>query len=204
MRKSRSSLSPSPSPVPKNELIVHDDRNCMPTGINFFHHVLNERDAMLVEYCLFSFLPSQYHQAADGKPTIDLSYLRYLCLESHLLLNAVSACAMVGSKSAIVLDHSRESSHKLYMAAISEISAGIAKGTLTGTEDSLLATVIWLCVYEVRFLRLNLGQYSLGANDNNRIRESRPEDRVPSMLRHCAEFSFYANQWTTSMLPCRN
>ncbi|KAE8553764.1 hypothetical protein EYB25_005146 [Talaromyces marneffei] len=148
VRKSRSSLSPSPSPVPKNELIVHDDRNCMPTGINFFHHVLNERDAMLVEYCLFSFLPSQYHQAADGKPTIDLSYLRYLCLESHLLLNAVSACAMVGSKSAIVLDHSRESSHKLYMAAISEISAGIAKGTLTGTEDSLLATVIWLCVYE--------------------------------------------------------
>lgn len=48
------------------------------------------------------------------------------------------------------MDHSHESSHKLYMAAISEISAGIAKGTLTGTEDSLLATVIWLCVYEVR------------------------------------------------------
>lgn len=42
-----------------------------------------------------------------------------------------------------------ESSNKLYMDAISEISSGIAKGILTGTEDSLLATVIWLCVYEV-------------------------------------------------------
>ncbi|KAF4952080.1 hypothetical protein F66182_18454, partial [Fusarium sp. NRRL 66182] len=48
----------------------------------------------------------------------------------------------------MVMDNSHESSNNLYMAAISEISSGIAKGTLTGTEDSLLATVIWLCVYE--------------------------------------------------------
>ncbi|OKL60937.1 hypothetical protein UA08_03716 [Talaromyces atroroseus] len=106
-----------------------------------------ERGSALVEYCLFFFLPSQYHQAADGESTVDLSYLRYMCLESRLLLNAVSACALVTSHNGLA-DSSGESPHKLYMNAISEISTGIAQGALRGTEDYLLATVLWLCVYE--------------------------------------------------------
>lgn len=150
MRHRRAVQKTAPTPTSQLELPNYNGRTCIPIGINFFQHVLDARESMLVEYCLFSFLPSQYHQAADGRPTVDLSYLRYLCLESHLLLNAVSACAMVASNSAMVMDRSHESSHILYMSVISEISAGIAQGTLSGTEDSLLATVIWLCVYEVR------------------------------------------------------
>ncbi|KAH8701566.1 hypothetical protein BGW36DRAFT_355723 [Talaromyces proteolyticus] len=34
------------------------------------------------------------------------------------------------------------------MAAVSDISNGIANGSLSGREDYLLATVIWLCVFE--------------------------------------------------------
>jgi Fungal specific transcription factor domain len=111
--------------------------------------VIDERGSALVEYCLFFFLPSQYHQAADGESTIDLSYLRYMCLESRVLLNAVSACALVSSHKELA-NNSQEPPQKLYMNAISEISTGIAQGSLTGTEDYLLATVLWLCVYEVR------------------------------------------------------
>lgn len=159
---------------------------------------------MLVEYCLFSFLPSQYHQAADGKPTVDLSYLRYLCLESHLLLNAVSACAMVASKSAMVMDNSHESPNNLYMAAISEISAGIAKGTLTGTEDSLLATVIWLCVYEVRLALLGFFQCLMITDNHCRIRELKPDDKALFMLQLYAGSSYYVSQWITGMHPCQN
>ncbi|EED17350.1 C6 finger domain protein, putative [Talaromyces stipitatus ATCC 10500] len=146
-RRYRRAATPKSQSPP--ELTAHDNRQIrIPKSIKHFHHSFDQKGSMLVEYCLFSFLPSQYHQAADGKPTVDLSYLRYMCLESHLLLNAVSACAMITLNTASKLDQAYDSSHRLYMAAISEISAGIAEGTLTGTEDSLLASVIWLCVYE--------------------------------------------------------
>jgi hypothetical protein len=71
-----------------------------------------------------------------------------MCLDSASLLNAVAACATIDlSKGA---DRQEDAARTLYMMAMSEISAGIASKTLTGTEDHLLATVIWLCVFEVR------------------------------------------------------
>lgn len=71
-----------------------------------------------------------------------------MCLDSASLLNAVAACATIDlSKGA---DRPEDTARRLYMMAMSEISAGIASKSLTGTEDHLLAAVIWLCVFEVR------------------------------------------------------
>lgn len=118
------------------------------TSIKPFHALFEGRDPFLVDYCLLNFLPSQYHQGADGKSTVDLSYLCYLCLDSPPLLNAIAACATIDlSRHGNMKEE--ESARKLYTMAISEISTGIASRALTGTEDHLLATVIWLCVFEV-------------------------------------------------------
>jgi hypothetical protein len=104
--------------------------------------------AFLFGYCFDIFLPAQFHQTSCFTPVADLSYLYEMCLEFPLLQNAVTACAMI-PMNRHSSDGLRDSAHQRYQSAITEISAGIADGSLTGREDHLLAAVIWLCIFEV-------------------------------------------------------
>lgn len=102
----------------------------------------------LFGYCFDTFLPAQFHQTSAFTPVADLSYLYEMCLGFPLLKNAITACAMI-PMNRHAGDGLRDSAHQRYQSAITEISAGIADGSLTGTEDHLLAAVIWLCIFEV-------------------------------------------------------
>lgn len=176
---------------------------CLARVTNPMFQDLLEYDSMFVEYCLYSFLPSQYHHAADGSPTVDLSYLRYMCLTSRLLFKAVSACASGNRRQETTLREFKHCPDGLYMAAVSELAASLARGTLSGSEDALLATVLWLCVYEVRLF----SAYSCRNNFQLitfRILELIAVDKVRSMRQHFAKFYFFARQRTIDMLRLQN
>lgn len=116
---------------------------------------VDDNVAFLFGYCFGIFLPAQFHQTSAFTPVADLSYLYEMCLGFPLLKNAITACAMI-PMNRHAGDGLRDSAHQRYQSAITEISAGIADGSLTGTEDHLLAAVIWLCVFEV--ISNNIGQ----------------------------------------------
>jgi hypothetical protein len=109
---------------------------------------VDENVEFLFGYCFGTFLPAQFHQTSAFTPVADLSYLYEMCLGFSLLKNAITACAMI-PMNRHASDGLRASAHQRYQSAIMEISAGIADGSLTGTEDHLLAAVIWLCIFEV-------------------------------------------------------
>lgn len=108
--------------------------------------VPNDSQFSILKYCLHYYLPIQVHHCPGQEP-VDQSYLVSMALHSSALMNALLAC------SALTLRHGSQSWQSFavgsYVLSLNEVGKGIADGSFTGTEDLLLATVMWLCIFEV-------------------------------------------------------
>jgi hypothetical protein len=100
----------------------------------------------ILNYCMNYYLPIQVHHPFGQNP-IDQSYLISMSFHSPALMNALCACA------ALTLRSSSQPWQSFaigcYILSLREVRQGIADGSYTGTEDFLLATIMWLCVFEV-------------------------------------------------------
>jgi len=92
------------------------------------------------------FPPLQVHQYPDIGPT-DQSYLISMSLCSSPLMDALLACAALTFRPYSKVWQSF--AIERYNRSVHDICLGIDDGSFTGEEDCLLATTMWLCVFEV-------------------------------------------------------
>lgn len=112
-------------------------------SINLFE---SETESQLFQYCTDLFLPSQEHYQA-GFFYAGESYMVYISINYRPLLDAMMACAAATLSGEV--DWFRNFAVKKYISAVQGVQDGLASGSLVGKEDHLLATVAWLCVFEV-------------------------------------------------------
>lgn len=103
----------------------------------------------IISYCINYYLPIQVHHNPERDP-VDQSYLISMSLCFPPLMNALLAC------SALTLRFGSKDwpsfAIQSYVLSLHEVRQGIADGRFTGTEDHLLATVMWLSIFEVTHL----------------------------------------------------
>ena len=100
----------------------------------------------MFQYCTDLFLPSQVYD----QPVLFYeaqSYMVSISIHFSPLLDAMMACGATTLCSEV--DWCRDFAIKKYISAIQGVRAGLANGSLMGIEDHLLATVMWLCLFEV-------------------------------------------------------
>lgn len=120
------------------------------TGLALAADSLTGDDAtFLFQYCFKIFLPCQCHQPYLIGVT-DLSYVISMSLNCTFLKDALMACAMLTVQNAA--DKWQARARAKYLSVVRELSSKICQQTLSGKEDELLDAVVWLCIFEVRYL----------------------------------------------------
>lgn len=103
--------------------------------------------SFVFEYCIVTFLPSQVHERPASEHG-DLSYMVTMSLAFKPLRDAMIATASLTIPAAI--ESEPDLPVALYCSAVKAIHQGIYNQSFTGQEDCLLATLLWLCMFEVR------------------------------------------------------
>lgn len=99
----------------------------------------------MFQYCTDLLLLSQERQAGpfyEGQ-----SYTFSMGLHFPPLLDAIMACAAITLSGET--DKFRDFAVSKYISSVQGVRTGLVDGSLVGVEDHLLATVMWLCVFEV-------------------------------------------------------
>jgi hypothetical protein len=103
----------------------------------------------IINYSLNYYLPIQVHHNPERDP-VDQSYLISMSLRFPPLMNALLACSALTLRSGS--KHWPSFAIRSYVLSLHEVRQGIAGDRFTGTEDHLLATVMWLSIFEVTHL----------------------------------------------------
>jgi hypothetical protein len=103
----------------------------------------------VLHYCMDFFLPYQV-QNYPGLAHTDQSYIISMSLSYQPLINALIANAALTLRTNS--KHWQSFALEKYICAARDVRRGIEDGSLTGREDSLLATIMWLCIFEVLLL----------------------------------------------------
>ena len=113
---------------------------------------IEEFTSEIFEYCLGVFVPSQFHPHSPTTKVL-VSYMAAMALEYRPLLDALLATA------ALVMSPNSQAPKAMpatpYHSGIIGLSRDIESGKVDGTEDCLLATLTWLCAFEVRSCSLH-------------------------------------------------
>lgn len=110
----------------------------------------SEMQGCIVSYCMDFFLPIQVHQYPD-MDRIDQSHIISMSLHSPALMNILLANA---AKTWDSSSYWRFFAMESYIRAVQQVRQIIKLEGLNGREDSLLGTIMWLCIFEVRELVL--------------------------------------------------
>lgn len=110
------------------------------------HSELEESTSRVLDYCINVFLPAQVHSHAPAENAA-IPYMVGMATQYPPLLDALLATTAL----VMPMDHpdSRALPTMYYHSGIVGLSHDIKNGILSGTEDCLLATLIWLCAFEV-------------------------------------------------------
>lgn len=100
----------------------------------------------IINYSINYYLPIQVHHY-PGREPMDQSYLVSMSLHFPPLMNALLACSALTLRSGT--KDWQSFAIKNYIRALHEIRLRIADGSFTGAEDCFLATIMWLCIFEV-------------------------------------------------------
>ena len=114
-----------------------------PLSTNLFD---SEMQSSMFQYCTHLLLPPQAHNQ-PGSFYEGQSYTVSMGIHFTPLLDAMLACAATTLSNEA--EWFQDFAVNRYISAVQGVRAGLVDGSLTGTEDHLLAAVMWLCVFEV-------------------------------------------------------
>ncbi|KIM93697.1 hypothetical protein OIDMADRAFT_137323 [Oidiodendron maius Zn] len=126
---------------------IQDGRLATASSIPFSLSVsLFESDmqSYMFQYCTDLLLLSKERQ--PGPFYEGQSYTFSMGLHFTPLLDAIMACAAITLSSET--DKFRDFAVSKYISSVQGVRTGLVDGSLVGVEDYLLATVMWLCVFE--------------------------------------------------------
>jgi len=106
----------------------------------------SERQSYIISYTMDYYLPIQVHRY-QNLPPVDQSHIISLSFHSPALMNILLANA-ARTLDSYATDW-RAFEIESYIRSVQEVRQIIQKGDLADREDSLLATVMWLCIFEV-------------------------------------------------------
>jgi len=107
----------------------------------------SDRQTYIISFTMDYYLPIQVHRY-QGLPSVNQSHIISMSFHSPALMNILIANAALTLNSHMT--DWRTFEIESYICAVREVRQIIQDGDLKGKEDSLLATVMWLCIFEVR------------------------------------------------------